>query len=98
MDAPSPEQVRRYASYAHWKDVPHLAAAAQHGCRYLVTYNVTDYDADDVHGREASPQDESQKGESQDDDLQQRAGRLATLRVIRPGPLVRTVRAQLAGL
>jgi hypothetical protein len=77
VEAPSPEQVRQHEPYAHWKDVPHLASAAQHRCRYLVTYNVADYSAENV---------------------QREARHLAALRVIRPGSLVRTVRAQLAGL
>ena len=82
VEAPSPEQVRRYGPYAHWKDVPHLTAAAQHRCRYLVTYNLADYNVADYNA----------------EDVQREARHLATLDVIRPGPLVRTVRAQLAGL
>lgn len=89
VEAPSSEQVRRYGPYAHWKDVPHLAAAAQYRCRYLVTYNVVDYSVEDLHRQGAS---------RQEDDSPQKSSPRASLDVIRPGTLVRTVRAQLAGL
>jgi len=94
VEAPSPEQVRRYAPYADWKDVPHLMTAAQHRCRYLVTYNVADYNVEDYKVEDVHRQGASH----QEDDSQQRAQGLAALHVIQPGPLVRTVRAQLAGL
>jgi predicted nucleic acid-binding protein len=82
VEAPSPEQVRQHEPYAHWKDAPHLTAAAQHRCRYLVTYNVADYNV----------------GAYNKEDREGRAEPLTGLDVIRPGSLVRTVRAQLAGL
>lgn len=42
--APSQRSVRRQAGRADWKDVPHLACALDHGCPYLVTYNLSDYE------------------------------------------------------
>lgn len=104
VEAPSPKQVRRYEPYADWKDVPHLASTAQHRCRYLVTYNVTDYNVSDYNAADASGKGTSPTGTShtgtphREDDSQQAAHHLALLDVIRPGTLVRTVRAQLAGL
>lgn len=99
VEAPSSEQVRRYEPYAHWKDVPHLTAAAQHRCRYLVTYNVADYNVEDYKVEDYNVEDMHRQGPSrQEDDSQQGAQRFAPIDVIRPGALVRTVRAQLAGL
>lgn len=108
VEAPSSEQVRRYAPYAHWKDAPHLASAAEHGCRYLVTYNVADYHIEAEHsGAEHSGSEHTAdqgSGEQQVEDAPEAdgarrvPGSLNSLDVIRPGALVRTVRAQLAGL
>ncbi len=97
VEAPSPEQVRQHEPYAHWKDVPHLASAAQHRCRYLVTYNVADYNVADSHVEDSNVADHG-VADPKAEDVQKEAQPLAALHVIRPGPLVRTVRAQLAGL
>ena len=97
VEAPSPEQVRQYEPYAHWKDVPHLASAAQHRCRYLVTYNVADYNVEDSNVEDSNVADHG-VADPKAEDVQKEAQPLATLHVIRPGPLARTVRAQLAGL
>jgi len=43
VPAPSVDRVRRLAGYADWKDVPHLTAALEHGCSFLITYNTSDY-------------------------------------------------------
>jgi hypothetical protein len=102
VEAPSPEQVRQHEPYAHWlvahwKDVPHLASAAQHRCRYLVTYNVADYNVEDSNVEDSNVEDHG-VADPKAEDVQKEAQHLAALHVIRPGPLVRTVRAQLAGL
>lgn len=45
VERPDRDTVLAYQPYAAWSDAPHLASAAEHGCDYLVTYNVSDYDA-----------------------------------------------------
>lgn len=48
VDRPSRDTVQGYRPYAAWSDVPHLASASEHACRYLVTYNLSDYDPSDL--------------------------------------------------
>lgn len=42
-ESPSREDLLRHVEQADWKDLPHLVSAQQAECRYLVTYNVGDY-------------------------------------------------------
>ena len=44
-----------YQPYAAWSDAPHLACASEHACRYLVTYNLSDYDPSDLDIEVAEP-------------------------------------------
>ena len=55
VDRPIPERVRVYQPYAAWSDAPHLACASEHACRYLVTYNLSDYDPSDLDIEVAEP-------------------------------------------
>lgn len=48
VDRPPQDTVHAYRSYAAWSDAPHLASASEHDCRYLVTYNLSDYDTSDL--------------------------------------------------
>jgi predicted nucleic acid-binding protein len=43
VSAPPRETVLDYHRFADWADAPHLASAVEHECRYLVTYNTSDY-------------------------------------------------------
>lgn len=40
---PAPHTVAQYAGRAHPKDLPILVTAVMHGCTWLVTFNVKDY-------------------------------------------------------
>lgn len=55
VDRPSQETVRAYRPYAAWSDAPHLASASEYACRYLVTYNLSDYDPSDLDIEVAEP-------------------------------------------
>jgi hypothetical protein len=55
VDRPSRDVVLSYRSYAAWSDVPHLASASEHACEYLVTYNLSDYDASPLDFDVAEP-------------------------------------------
>jgi predicted nucleic acid-binding protein len=55
VDRPTRETVRAYQPYAAWSDAPHLACASEHACRYLVTYNLSDYDPSDLDIKVAEP-------------------------------------------
>ena len=48
VDRPALDVVQSYRPYAAWSDAPHLACASEHTCRYLVTYNVSDYDTSNL--------------------------------------------------
>lgn len=45
VDRPPRTAVLSYRPYAAWSDAPHLTSAAEHASDYLVTYNISDYDA-----------------------------------------------------
>lgn len=45
VPTPSTEDLAGHADEAHPKDLPHLVAAIEGACHYLVTHNVRDYRA-----------------------------------------------------
>ena len=55
VDHPTRETIQAYRSYAAWSDVLHLASASKHACRYLVTYNLSDYNPSDLDIETAEP-------------------------------------------
>ena len=55
VDRPTRETVQAYRPYAAWSDAPHLACASEHACRYLVTYNLSDYDSSELDIEIAEP-------------------------------------------
>ena len=57
VDRPTRETVQAYRPYAAWSDAPHLASASEHACRYLVTYNLSDYNLSDLDDIEVAEPD-----------------------------------------
>jgi len=43
VEDPFPENIRIYEGWADKKDLPILTVALQHGCHYLIIFNVRDY-------------------------------------------------------
>lgn len=55
VDDPSPSVEDRFCNLADDKDAIHLAAAVVYDCRYLVTYNVDDYEPGHPEVRVVTP-------------------------------------------